>query len=469
MDSAPMLTAMLSAAFQLGPPTGFSPAALPVSIPAAPPGFLSAPPPGLPQEPAFGAPPVFPPPLPPVFLTSRSNAERQVEALQVMDSRPAHHFTRLEIAALCNLPHRAFTDGDFRLPRGNTLHNGLKALLALFFERPASDTEVSRSQASTTPTSFDSLENHPRNTTAKFRLTYSHNAQGVRDVREASTGACLITQSEHITVSYICPFRFNNTRENLNQARNVIDTACMFLPKDRHDALEALLAGGLGSSDRTFNMLRMNPWVAFCWRKCNFALEWVGSRGPLSVEDDVGPFAHEWSRAYLRVHVLNQVGRNMDEIIDNASMGFFDEMFSVYGGQFNPVESMRLASGIELESHLFLDVWTPHRSLVFTDVKTADLENMKLMIDLQFALVSTFRMAGGIDPQECPHNEEPLPNIDTIAPQLYSHPEAGPSGLLEDEEGEEYEEGEGYEAGEEDEEDEAGYWEFLEDGYYYPY
>lgn len=255
----------------------------------------------------------------------------------------------------------------------------------------------------------------------------------------------------------------------------------MFLPEEHHDALEALLTGGLGSSDQTFNMLRMNPWVVFCWRKCNFALEWVGSRGPLTIDDDVGPNAHEWSRAYLRVHVLNQVGRNMDEIIDNASIGFFHEMFSVYGGQFNPVESMMEASGVELARHLFPDVWIPHRSLVFTDVKTVDLENMKLMMDLQFALISTFRMAGGIEPQEFPYNEQPLPSMDTIAPQLYSHPEAGPSGSLEDEAEEENEENEEHEAEEEDEEheeneeneayeeDEHGYWEYFEDGYYDPY
>lgn len=221
--------------------------------------------------------------------------------------------------------------------------------------------------------------------------------------------------------------------------------------------LVALLAG-LGATDKAFNMLRLNPLLHASWSKGEFALSWF--------DDAPHPEKCGITVVLLKMHPLKTLAKDEDrygELTDDLA----EEMLSVFDGRLSTHDSTPGASpesSVHVNDRLkslhsdsprapvnsagmmdfFSHLPVCEGQIVSTEVRNENVENFKLMIQLQYCLTLMAKMAGGANPLEWIYDIDPKspfaslsvhdgkPATETFEPNHYLSHADWPTALLSD-------------------------------------
>ncbi|KAH7153568.1 hypothetical protein EDB81DRAFT_932172 [Dactylonectria macrodidyma] len=134
-----------------------------------------------------------------------------------------------------------------------------------------------------TPTADDEGIPEQSEAFSKASTNKARNKAESNRCREQDNNRCVVTNTQDAEFCHIIPFAWNSCESNLVKTKKFKRSLirCFGL-EDTISALHgpSTLTDGLGSSDKTWNMLTLNPWLHVWWGKGFFAFKWLGVLPP---------------------------------------------------------------------------------------------------------------------------------------------------------------------------------------------
>lgn len=221
----------------------------------------------------------------------------------------------------------------------------------------------------------------------------------------------MLSRSSLVEVCHIVPFSFNATETKRGEAAALAPLIRAFLPTAQIQDLEELLAKTKGASDKSWNMLLLNPLLHLAWAQLDFALSWFDCQ---PIESNPGA-----TLVRLKVHPLKQLPKDEKEY-KKLSRKMAVDMMTVFDGRlsiqtdtsvgtlFSIMANGELKSlspesdNNPVDSAGMTDFFSHHPitegHLVSTTIPSVNVDNFRLMIDLQYCVILMTKMAGGADP-----------------------------------------------------------------------
>ncbi|VUC30622.1 unnamed protein product [Clonostachys rosea] len=209
---------------------------------------------------------------------------------------------------------------------------------------------------------------------------------------------CIATSCPEFQVCHILPFSINNATSKLRNARGIFQRMIIpIVPRKDWLAMLALLVPDskeLGTSDKEWNMLSLNPLAHAIWNKAYFALEWIGVDP--DTEPDTESDTDSYVNAKLRWHWLaNGIPEALGQTyLSEKGVTKGHSGRAVKLGTDHQVMATAIKQGLNSASKVStngvsLCRMSNFRPLMTDDVvrikvKAEDVEKTKLMIELQW-------------------------------------------------------------------------------------
>lgn len=233
----------------------------------------------------------------------------------------------------------------------------------------------------------------------------ARNEQAPKDALRFDCGRCVVTGLRDPDGCHIMPFTTNDRPSYLEKVRTFRATiaTCFGLGRGAEitTAMQPLFAG-LGTSDKSFNILSLTPTLHRFWSRCYFALRWHGL-GQVEGEETHAVLQFHWMPRSSHINGARYIDLDdqNDPDCDRSIMGGLSHH---YGPDGNPhCSALECTNCKETRGcSLVIKDGHPLRSGHLITVKrpTATIRSFQAMIDLQWALVRAASMSGAAQAPE---------------------------------------------------------------------
>ncbi|KAF4980200.1 hypothetical protein FZEAL_3736 [Fusarium zealandicum] len=150
---------------------------------------------------------------------------------------------------------------------------------------------------------------------SRASLSQSERSKGRDDVEKdkclgLDNNMCVVTGQPHPHVCHIVPFAWNKKASNKDTTTRFLPLMDLYLGLPREDATRealGLLTLDLGSSDRVWNMICLNPALYDWWRRGYFAFKYLGAAPSANApETSLIKLQFVWMPRYIRQGTAKQ-------------------------------------------------------------------------------------------------------------------------------------------------------------------
>ncbi|CAK7224418.1 hypothetical protein SEUCBS140593_005563 [Sporothrix eucalyptigena] len=222
----------------------------------------------------------------------------------------------------------------------------------------------------------------------------SRNEQEKKKCLARDQHRCIFTSSIHPQACHIVPFAFNSTRTNQRDytTRFAINIQRLFFASlDEEESCLNLLSTGLGSSDKAWNMLSINPYLHAWWARPYWAVECLGIE---PVENGYAVIlAFHWMP-----HSDNDITPDQPVRLESDMLGTLDALADrrSYGDGLAP-DKQGFPNAIQHDS--FQPIVSGQEFRVVHETPE-DAQRMRKMVDIQWACVRLAAMSGAAGPSD---------------------------------------------------------------------
>ncbi|KAL7810145.1 hypothetical protein V8C26DRAFT_410542 [Trichoderma gracile] len=196
---------------------------------------------------------------------------------------------------------------------------------------------------------------------------------------QRDSSSCVLTKAAYPEVCHILPFALNASESNLDYVGTCLPIASALLGSDTCTWFRKQVGTAVGSSDKSWNMLSLSPTLHTWWAKALFGIKCLG----FTHYDD------KPSEVKLQFHWMPSHSHKPRDCITPPYQGFIQGLreSQAIGEPANAeiIAEARRDSLRELE--------TGHTFEVLVDNKE-DAENMKMALDVQWAVVRLQAISG---------------------------------------------------------------------------
>ncbi|KAJ3525456.1 hypothetical protein NM208_g11633 [Fusarium decemcellulare] len=360
--------------------------------------------------------------------------------------KPDWNFTRLQLSVLKVLP---FDDLESvgRLSASGLvpLFNDMNKLVRHFFHKKTKDVPDNQIIASTAPhssqkphpasriptpsavasSSVPSKRTHEDSALAENKSAADDNAQQRPDKAKPKPRTkvdrnptekgkclsrdefeCIVTKTLYPQVCHIVPFSWNNTESNRQTTESLMRLLAMCFGLTQTGTIDSSLSklhAGLGTSDRPFNMVAMTATLHTWWDKGCFALKWLGATPSLRLGLTDIKLQFIWM-PWSPVRDANQVVLLEDEKDERkcllSGLNHFCGPQGPPSGCDPDCKDCAKVNKVPGIAHPHTAHSIESGTIIFVTRPSDMVEDFKVMIDIQYALVRVGAMSGAAQAPE---------------------------------------------------------------------
>ena len=244
-------------------------------------------------------------------------------------------------------------------------------------------------------------------------------------------GACLLTGTASPEACHIIPFAVNSTEEEqarLLEARNAFDLIPGSEPVRRYK----LLTVHLGCSDKAWNMLSLNRQLHKWWSEMYFAIKCLGIAPSQSQE---GAVTIRLQFQWMPLRNTTQHWKRPIDLKGGEALHMVQEWKA--RRRYGMAEDLLPSGGVAAAAEAAAPFWPLQTGRVFElHMSLEEAENMKTMVDLQWACIQIASMSGAADwddffdrPEDDPHEAAFQVCVDLWIERLQKAPVGGGTGV----------------------------------------